>query len=82
MRGKLFYSATFDTRSYPFLKELHSLFYKDGVKVLPGPAILFDLLTPIALQNMIMCDGAIRNESVLICTDCFKLKEIILIMNI
>ena len=31
---------------------------------------------------MIMCDGARRNESVIICTDNFTINEVVKIMNI
>lgn len=82
MRGKLFYSGEIQTRTYPFFTILHSLFYKDNVKIIPRAEILFELLTPLALAHMIMGDGAIRNESVLICTDNFKIIEVIQIMNV
>jgi len=76
------YSLELQTRTYPFLTNLHSLFYKNNVKILPNPEILFDLLTPLALSHIIMCDGARRNESVLICTDNFTIYEVIQIMSV
>lgn len=82
MRAKLHYSLQLQTRTYPFLTNLHSLFYKNNVKSLPAPEILFQLLTPLALAHMIMCDGARRNKSVVICSDNFTLSEVVQIMNI
>jgi len=82
MRGKFFNSVEIQTRTYPFLTNLHSLFYKGKKKIVPSSEILFDILTPVALAHMIMCDGAIRNESVLICTDNFSIREVIQLMNV
>jgi hypothetical protein len=82
MRGKLFYSVEIQTRAYPFLTKLYALFYKDNVKVLPSALILFELLTPLALAHFIMCDGAARNKSIILCTDNYTIKEVVLIMNI
>jgi hypothetical protein len=82
MRGRLFYSVEIQTRAYPFLTELHSLFYSGNKKVLPAPSKLFELLTPVALAHLIMCDGSIRNESIVICTDNFTIKEVVQIINV
>jgi hypothetical protein len=82
MRGKLFFGVELQTRAYPFLTELNALFYKDNIKILPSPLILFELLTPLALAHFIMGDGAVRNNSIIICTDNFTIKEVVLIMNI
>ena len=56
MRGKLFYSVELQTRAYPFLRELQSMFYHNNVKVLPCPLLLFNFMNPIVLAHMIMCD--------------------------
>lgn len=82
MRGKLNHSIELQTRTYLFFTNLHSLFYKNNIKILPAPEILFNLITPLTLAYMIMCDGARRNESVLICTDNFTIQEVFQIMNI
>lgn len=82
MRGKLNHSLELQTRTYPFFTNLHSLFYKNNIKTLPAPEILFNLITPLTLAHMIMCDGARRNESILICTDNFTIYEVVQIMNI
>jgi hypothetical protein len=56
-RGKWFYSLELQTRTYPFLTSLHTLFYKNNVKILPSSVILFNLLTPVDLAHMLMCDA-------------------------
>jgi len=55
--GNWNYGLQFVTRSMPCLTELHSLFYPNGVKIIPNN--IFELLTPIALAHMIMGDGSV-----------------------
>lgn len=45
--GNPFYGLQFLTRLMPCNTELHSLFYRNGVKVIPEN--IYDLLTPVAL---------------------------------
>lgn len=47
--GNLSYGLQFLTRLMPCLTELHSLFYRNGVKVIPEN--IYDLLTPVALAH-------------------------------
>ena len=50
--GNQFYGLEFFTRSMPCITELHSLFYVNGVKVIPEN--IYELLTPVALAHVIM----------------------------
>jgi hypothetical protein len=50
--GNRFYGLQFFTRSMPCLTELHSLFYPNGVKIVPYN--IYELLTSIALAHLIM----------------------------
>lgn len=57
MRGQIHYYIELQTRTYPFFTILHSLFYNNKITTLPATEILFQLITPVSLANMIMCDG-------------------------
>ena len=52
------YGLQFSTRRYQCFNELYTLFYKNKNKVIPTN--IYDLLTPVALANWIMGDGAKR----------------------
>jgi hypothetical protein len=54
-KGTRLYELLFYTRSMPCFTELHSLFYVNGVKIIPEN--IFELLTPAALAHLIMGDG-------------------------
>jgi hypothetical protein len=47
--GVRFFALEFYTRALPCITALFSLFYENGVKVIP--ATIFELLTPIALAH-------------------------------
>jgi hypothetical protein len=49
--GNPFYGLQFLTRLIPCMTELHSLFYRNGVKVIPEN--IYDLLTPVALAHIL-----------------------------
>jgi LAGLIDADG DNA endonuclease family/Cytochrome C oxidase subunit II, periplasmic domain len=74
------YGLEFFTRSLPCFSQIHSLWYYQGTKVLPYD--LFDYLTPIALANWIMGDGTRNRYGLILCTDSYSLKDIILLINI
>lgn len=46
--GNRFYGLEFFTRSMPCRTELHSLFYLNGIKIIPHN--IYELLTPVALR--------------------------------
>ena len=58
--GNRNYGLQFFTRSMPCMTELHSLFYPNGVKIVPHN--IYELLTPIALAHMIMGDGSKQQQ--------------------
>lgn len=78
--GKKFhYGIGFTTRTLPCLTELYNLFYVDNKKILPDN--LYDLLTWEALAHIIMCDGT-YSTGITLQTQCFTLKEIVLLINV
>ncbi len=74
------YGLEFFTRSLPCFSQIHSLWYCQGTKVLPYH--LFDYLTHIALANWIMDDGTRNRYGLILCTDSYSLKDIMLLINI
>lgn len=84
LRGKTFYSWSFQTRQLPCLMEINNLFYGDAkvkrIKTIKED--LFFYLDYIALAHWIMGDGYRRNKGVSLITHGFTLKEVILLYNI
>jgi hypothetical protein len=76
-KGTVCYFNSFQTRSLPFLTELHTLFYVNGIKVIPAYEIMYDLLTPIALAHWILGDGALTTHGLILCTTLFRLRIIL-----
>lgn len=70
----------FETRSMPCITELYSLFYSEKVKVIPQN--IYDLLTPAALAHLIMGDGSKGRHGLIICTDSFKLADVVRLINV
>lgn len=81
MRDKLFYNLEFQTRQLKSLNEIYNLFYIELKKKIITPE-LFNYIDYIALAHWIQGDGARRNKGIVLCTDCFTIKEIVLLMNI
>lgn len=81
MRGKLFYSLEFQTRQLKSLNEIYNLFYIELKRKIITPE-LFHYIDYIALAHWIQGDGARRNKGIVLCTDCFTIKEVVLLMNI
>jgi hypothetical protein len=79
-RNKLFFGISFQTRQLNCLYEIYEILYEKNKKVIKP--ILFDYIDYIVIAYWIMGDGAKRNKGVILCTDNFSLKEIILLMNI
>ncbi len=70
----------FSTVSIPYFTNFYSLFYSNGVKIVPKN--IFDLLTPTALAFWIMCDGFRYNKGVGLATDSFTVKDVQLLCNV
>lgn len=81
-RGKLFFSLEFQTRQLKSLNEIYKLFYIENNKIKSITFELFHYIDYITLAHWIMGDGAKRNKGVILCTDCFSIKEVVLLMNI
>ena len=78
--GKLNYGLELFTRSMPCITKLHSIFYTNGVKIVPQN--IYELLTPIALAHFIMGDGVAKEFGWIICTDSYNLVDVIRLMNV
>ena len=77
--GKQFFGLHFFTRALPCLTELHSLFYPNGIKIIP--CNIYELLTPIALAHMIMGDGVARPYGLQLCTESYSIQDTMRILN-
>jgi LAGLIDADG DNA endonuclease family len=62
--GKRYFGLEMYTRALPCFKELHSLFYPNGIKVVPYN--IYELLTPPALAHLIMGDGSVKPQGLTI----------------
>jgi len=78
--GNRFYGLQFFTRSIPCITELHSLFYLNGIKIIPHN--IYELLTPVALAFMIMGDGSVQRHGLIICTDSYTIPNIVRLINV
>lgn len=88
LRGKTFYSVYFRTRQLKCLEEYYNLFYRKvkvnnkikNIKIL-NPNI-YDYFDDIVFAHWIMGDGSKSSSGLILCTDNFDLKSIILLINI
>ena len=66
---------SFATITHPYLLELHTLCYPNGVKRISQEWL--DLLTPRSLAVWYMDDGSLnkRYETIVLCTNCFSIEE-------
>ena len=78
--GKRYYGLEFLTRSMPCMSVLHSLFYPEGIKVIPQN--IYNMLTPVALAHLIMGDGSALSHGLIICTNSYSLEDIVRLMNV
>ena len=74
-----YYGYEFNTFTFRSFNWIHKLFYKKGTKYI-NPQ-LEQYLTPLALAIWIMDDGCWANSGVRIATNCFKLEEVKLLVN-
>jgi len=82
VKGTVCYAVRLHTRALPFLTELHTLFYVNGVKVIPDVLIMYYLLTPIALAHWIIGDGKWDGYGLILCTDSFSIVDNVKLINI
>lgn len=81
-KNKLFFSLAFRTRQLNCLNEIWQLFYdpKTNKKVIRLE--LYHYIDYVALAYWIMGDGSKLGNGILLCTDSYSLKEVIILMNI
>ena len=53
-----------------------------GIKCIPEPAVIYELLTPIALAYWIIGDGSYARGGVLLSTDSFSVPDVIRLINV
>lgn len=80
LKSQTYLSLRIFTRSLPCFTQLFNLFYINNIKIVPTD--IYNLLTPIALAHWIMGDGAKSGNGLLLCTDCFILTDIIMLVNV
>jgi len=73
-------SLRLNTRYLPCFTEFYSLFYLDGIKIVP--ADIYNLLTPEALAHWIMGDGSVMKVGMTLCTDSYSVPDIVRLMNV
>jgi len=78
--GKRFFGLQILTRLMPCRTELHSLFYINGVKIIPDN--IFELLTPVGLAHLIRGDGSVARQGLILCTDSCSLPDVVRLMNV
>jgi hypothetical protein len=78
--GKPFSGLQFFTRSLPCFTELHTLFYREGVKIIPDN--IYELLTPVALAHIIMGDATAKPHGLILCTDSYSIEDIVRLINV
>ena len=78
--GKIHYALGFFTRALPCFTEVYCLFYVNKVKIIPGD--IYNILTPVTLAHLIMGDGSAQRHGLIICTDSYKLVDVVSLMNV
>lgn len=81
-REKLFFSLQFKTRRLKELNEIYYLFFEENIKRKFIKVELFYYIDYITIAHWIMGDGSKRNKGIILCTDNFTIKEVIILMNI
>jgi LAGLIDADG DNA endonuclease family len=82
MRGKLKFSLEFQSRQLKSLNEIYNLFYKENTKIKIISEDLYYYIDHVVMAHWIMGDGAKRNKGIILCTDSFSIKDVIILMNI
>jgi hypothetical protein len=59
---------------------LHSLFYPQGVKVVPSN--IYELLTRVALAHLIMGDGEANPSGLILCINYYSVQDVVRLINI
>lgn len=79
--GKIVYYCRFRSLTYSSFYWIYEGFYGKGKKAIPS--WIGEYLSPIAIAIWIMDDGTwIKNRGVKLCTDCFSLSDVKILVNI
>nr|QBM31598.1 hypothetical protein [Arthrobotrys musiformis] len=78
--GKTSYALGIFTRSLSCFTELYSIFYPNGIKVIPEN--IYNLLTPVALAHLIMGDGGASRHGLVLYTNSFSIQDIVKLINV
>ena len=78
--GKPVFNLEIIIRSMLCITELHNKFYIRKIKSIK-PSIYNDL-NPVGLAHWIRGDGTFNEISLLLCTDSFTIKEVVLLINV
>lgn len=85
-RNKHLYSLNLTTRSLPYLWVIYNLFYKLSdsgdkyIRYISSDLIFY--MNPIVLAYWIMGDGFRHNKGLMLSTDGFSIKEVVMLINI
>jgi hypothetical protein len=80
IRDKIFFSLQFKTRQLNCFNKFYTLLYFNNKKTIKPE--LFHHINYISLAHWIMGDGSKSKKGIILCTDSYSLKEIIILMNI
>ena len=80
IKNKIYHSILFKTRQLFCFNEIYNLFYSNNKKIIKED--LYHYIDYISIAHWIMGDGSKRKNGLILCTDNFTLKEIIILMNI
>ena len=78
--GKSLHSLVLRTRSMSCITELHKDYYINKTKTVKFS--IFTDLTPVALAHWIMGDGTFNGITLLLCTDSYSIKQVVLLINV
>ena len=74
------YALQIFTRSLSCFTEIHTIFYANGIKIIPEN--IYNLLTPVALAHLIMGDGNAREHGLILCTNSYSVQDVVRLMNV
>jgi len=80
IRNKVFYTLAFKTRQLICLNKYYTLFYLNNKKIIKPE--LYHYIDYISLAHWIMGDGSKAGKGLILCTDSYSFKEIVILMNI
>jgi hypothetical protein len=80
LRNTTYGVVSFTSRSLPCFTELHTLFYLDGIKVVPSN--IAELLTPMGLAFWSQDDGSKCSSGFHLNTNAFSMADLELLLNV